>query len=57
MTRDTFRTVGAITGLVVGLSLMSLFGLGGIVYAAIFGAGGTVIGGISGERIHDRSQR
>ena len=57
MNRETFRTVGAITGLVVGLLIMNLAGLGGLVYAAIFGAGGCVMGGISGERIHDRGQR
>lgn len=55
--RDTYRTVGALSGLAVGLTLMWLFGLGGLVYAGVFGAGGAVIGGMSGERIHDRGER
>ncbi|MBB3208997.1 outer membrane lipoprotein SlyB [Rhodopirellula rubra] len=55
--RDTFRTVGALTGLCVGLSLMWLMGMGGLIPAAIFGAGGAVIGGLTGERVHDRGER
>ncbi len=55
--RDTYRTVGALTGLSAGLVLMWAVGLGGMVVAAIFGAGGAVIGGITGERIHDRGER
>ncbi len=52
--RNTFRSLGAIVGLALGLALMWLLGLGGMVPAAIFGAGGAVIGGMSGERIADR---
>ncbi|TWU10958.1 hypothetical protein [Allorhodopirellula heiligendammensis] len=55
--RDTFRSVGAIIGLVLGLALMWMLGWGGMVPAAIFGAGGAVIGGMSGERIADRGGR
>ncbi|TWT95537.1 hypothetical protein [Neorhodopirellula pilleata] len=55
MKRETFRTIGAITGLVAGLVVMYLLGMGGLVPAAVFGAGGCVLGGISGEQIHDRS--
>lgn len=49
--RDRYRSVGAIVGLVAGLSLMWAFGLGGILYGFLFGAGGTVIGGMAGERL------
>jgi predicted benzoate:H+ symporter BenE len=48
--RDRKRSLGAIIGLVAGLSLMSLLGLGGVLYGFVFGAGGTVIGGMIGER-------
>lgn len=54
MRRETYRTIGAITGLAFGLGVMWMVGLSGIVPAAFFGAGGTVIGGVTGERIHDR---
>ena len=54
MKRETYRTIGAIAGLALGLAVMWLVGLSGIVPAAIFGAGGTVIGGVTGEKIHDR---
>lgn len=56
MNRETFRMVGALLGLAVGLITMTLLGMGGIVPAAIFGAGGCVVGGIGGERMHDWSQ-
>ncbi len=55
--RDTFRSLGALSGLACGLGLMWLLGLGGTVPAAIFGAGGAVMGGMSGERIADRRGR
>lgn len=55
--RDTFRSIGAITGLAAGLGLMWLLGMGGMVPAAFFGAGGAVIGGMSGERVADRRGR
>ena len=53
MNRDNFRTIGAITGLVIGIGLMLLIGMAGLVPAALFGAGGAVLGGIIGERVHD----
>ncbi|MFG0291215.1 MAG: hypothetical protein ACF8CQ_23835 [Rhodopirellula sp. JB044] len=55
--RDTFRTVGALTGLCVGLSLMWLLGWGGVLASGFFGAIGAVVGGMAGERIHDRGER
>ena len=48
--------IGAISGLLIGLTVMYLLGMGGLVPAAVFGAGGCVLGGISGEQIHDRSR-
>lgn len=56
MKRETFRVIGAISGLLIGLMVMYLLGMGGLVPAAVFGAGGCVLGGISGEQIHDRSR-
>lgn len=50
MKRDTKRSIGAIIGLTLGLTLMRFLGLDGLVYAFIFGAGGTVVGGMIGER-------
>ncbi|MDM4016310.1 hypothetical protein [Roseiconus lacunae] len=52
MTRDTYRSIGAITGLAIGIVLMRSLGLGGIIYGAIFGASGATIGGIVGEQLH-----
>ncbi len=49
--RDRYRSVGAIVGLLAGLSLMWTLGLGGVLYGFLFGAGGTVIGGMMGERL------
>ena len=52
MSRDTFRKIGAISGLVLGMVLMRLAGQGGILLGAIWGAGGAVFGGVLGEQIH-----
>lgn len=49
--RDRYRSVGAIVGLLAGLSLMWTLGLGGVLYGFLFGAGGTVIGGMMGGRL------
>ncbi|MEO1525676.1 MAG: hypothetical protein AAFX06_09575 [Planctomycetota bacterium] len=54
MTEQGYRSVGAITGLVVGLALMRVVGQGGLVATFCFGAGGAVVGGMLGERIHDQ---
>jgi len=48
--RERKRSLGAVIGLIAGLSLMSLLGLGGVLYGFVFGAGGTVMGGMIGER-------
>jgi outer membrane lipoprotein SlyB len=50
MRKDTKRSIGALIGLVLGLTLMMSLGLGGLIYAFIFGAGGAVAGGMIGER-------
>ncbi|WP_198953776.1 hypothetical protein [Rhodopirellula sp. MGV] len=52
MTRDRYRSIGAIIGLVVGFSLMKAFGLGGVLVGAVFGASGALIGGIVGEQVY-----
>lgn len=60
MTEDTFRTIGAVTGLILGIGLMMGLGYTGMVPGAIFGAGGTVAGGMSGEKFYQwrgRGQR
>lgn len=54
MNRDNFRTIGAIAGLAIGIGLMTIMGMRGFVPAALFGASGAVLGGIVGERIHDK---
>jgi len=51
--RDRKRSLGAIAGLVAGISLMWMLGLGGVFYGFVFGAGGSVIGGMIGERFAD----
>lgn len=53
MTRENYRSIGAIIGLATGLLLMVGIGLGGMIPGALFGAGGAVFGGISGERLFD----
>lgn len=57
MSRDIYRRIGAIGGLVLGIILMRMLvqsGMfdSGIIPMAIFGAGGTVIGGILAERFY-----
>ena len=52
MSRDRFRSVGAILGIGVGLTLMVAVGPGGVIGGAIYGAGGALAGGILGERVH-----
>jgi len=56
MTRETYRTIGAITGLAAGIVLTISFGLSGqVVPSALLGAGGCVAGAIIAERFHSRS--
>ena len=52
MTRDNYRSIGAIAGLILGLVLMRSLGQGGVLFGAIFGAGGALVGGILGEQFH-----
>ncbi len=51
MSEDTYRTIGAISGLLLGMLLMVALGMGGMVAGALFGAGGAVTGGICGEKV------
>jgi len=55
MTRDSFRTIGALLGLALGVGLMILLGQSGMLAGALFGAGGCVLGGISGEKLYDKA--
>jgi outer membrane lipoprotein SlyB len=48
--KETRRSIGALTGLTIGLVMMWSLGLGGLVPAFICGAGGAVAGAIAGER-------
>lgn len=54
MTEQGYRSVGAVTGMVVGLVLMRVVGHAGLVATFCYGAGGTVIGGMIGERLHEQ---
>ncbi|QDV46692.1 hypothetical protein Enr13x_66010 [Stieleria neptunia] len=56
MSRDSYRSVGAIVGLGLGIGLMLMAGQGGVLPGAIFGAGGAMAGGILGEKIHAMRQ-
>ena len=51
MNKDTRRSIGAIIGLTLGLTMMWLLGMRGLVPAFIFGAGGAVAGGMTGEKL------
>lgn len=57
LSRETYRKIGALLGLAIGIGLMLLLGFGGLVAGAIFGAGGCVAGAISAEQLHDRTSR
>lgn len=52
MSREIYRSIGAIIGLVIGFTMMKLAGQGGVLPGAIFGAGGALAGGMIGERVH-----
>ena len=53
MTRETYRTIGALGGLGVGVILTIALGYGGqMVPSALLGAGGCVAGAMIAERIH-----
>lgn len=57
MSRESYRSIGAIFGLAIGFALMKLAGQSEIVPGAIFGAGGALAGGIIGERVHTLRNR
>jgi outer membrane lipoprotein SlyB len=53
MTRDTYRTIGALGGLAVGVMLTITLSYGGqLVPSALLGAGGCVAGAMIAERLH-----
>ena len=57
MTEQTYRTIGSLLGLAMGIALMMLLGLRGTTSSALFGAGGCVAGAITAERIYASSRR
>ncbi|MFK8113719.1 MAG: hypothetical protein AB8B91_16065 [Rubripirellula sp.] len=52
MNEQAFRTIGALTGLAVGIAIMSVMGMRGIMLSALFGAAGCVAGSVIAEQIH-----
>lgn len=57
MTRETYRTIGALIGLTIGLVGTVAIGYGGqLIPGAIMGAGGCVLGAVIAERMHPGSQ-
>jgi hypothetical protein len=55
MTQDTYRTIGALSGLAAGVALTVALGYGGqIVASALLGAGGCIAGAVIAERLHAR---
>ncbi len=57
MSEQTYRTIGALLGLALGIALMLVLGLRGIAFSALFGAGGCVAGAITAERIYASNRR
>lgn len=57
MSEQNYRTIGALTGLGIGIGFMYAMGMSGIVPGAVFGAGGCVCGGIIGENVHRWNQK
>jgi outer membrane lipoprotein SlyB len=57
MTRETYRRIGAIAGLTIGLLITIAIGYGGqLIPGAILGAGGCVLGAVIAERMHPGSR-
>ena len=52
MTKESYRSIGALIGLASGFGLMFALGFSELVPAAFFGAGGCVAGGMTAERVH-----
>jgi hypothetical protein len=56
MSKENYRTIGAVIGLTLGIALTIavriVFGHSSMISGALFGAGGAVAGGISGEQVH-----
>ncbi len=51
MKEETYRTIGALVGLALGIGLMQVLGLSGVLFGAVFGAGGCVTGAVTAETI------
>ena len=57
VSKDRYRSIGALIGLGSGIGLMRLVGLSDMVAAAVFGAGGCVAGAIAAEKLFAWNQR
>ncbi len=57
MSEQNYRTIGALSGLAIGIGLMFAIGMSGLVPSAIFGAGGCVCGGIIAENVYRWNQK
>ncbi|QDS96161.1 hypothetical protein FF011L_49690 [Roseimaritima multifibrata] len=57
MSEQNYRTIGAISGLVLGMVAMRVLGFGGMIPGAVFGAGGAVLGAMAAERVFRRTRR
>jgi hypothetical protein len=52
MSEQSYRSIGSIIGLALGIGLMLALGFSGIIPGAVFGAGGCVLGGIAAEKLY-----
>ncbi len=53
MRRETYRSIGAVIGLLFGIAATVAFGFSGqIIPSALLSAGGCVVGAVLAERIH-----
>lgn len=57
MSEQTYRTIGSLLGLAIGIVLMFALGFRGIVPSALFGAGGCVAGAIAAEKLYASSRK
>ncbi len=56
MSQETYRTIGAIAGLGLGIIATVALGYNGqIIPSALFGAGGCVAGAVTAERLYARN--
>ncbi len=51
MSEQTYRSLFAVLGMILGIAVMVGLGRGGLVWGFVFGAGGAVLGGMFGETL------